>query len=75
MKHKFIVEYYPHEDSESAHMYINGREAHLLLWDYDQWLRNEIKYSSDGDESKIKWLQMAKDKVRELIDEYNLRID
>lgn len=40
-----------------------------LLWEYDQWLRSQIKYSDRYE------LQPARDKLYELLKDDNLSID
>lgn len=39
------------------------------VWDYDQWLRSEVKYNNNEE------AQVYRNKFREFIDEYNIVFD
>ena len=59
-------------DDARAHIEaVKARDMSLMLWEYDQWLRGEIKYKElpDGwDEA----YQSARDKLREMAGEADI---
>jgi len=66
---KAVLEFILPEDEGEHYHAVNGGKAFLAMWDFDQWLRNEIKYS--GEDS----YQRVREQFRNIINEYNLTID
>lgn len=54
------------EENDEYYMAVNGNKFQLVLWDLDQYLRNEIKYN-DKEE-----LQPIRNKIYELMEDYQL---
>jgi len=51
----------------------HGEDFYFILWDLDQYLRSQIKYNSDKLSSgKIAALQLARDKIYELMENYKV---
>jgi hypothetical protein len=48
----------------------------LVLWKMDQWLRGQIKHAPDDmSVDTYETFEECRDKLRELINEYNLDLD
>ena len=62
-------------DEQSEYDLVNkASDMYSLLWDFDQWLRSEIKYGSDkftSDERDV--LDKVREKLYEIFDDYNFR--
>ena len=62
-------------DEQSEYDLVNkASDMYSLLWDFDQWLRSEIKYGSDkftSDERDV--LDKVRKKLYEIFDDYNFR--
>jgi hypothetical protein len=65
---KVILEFENKEDAISA---MRGNDWHQLVRDLDQSLRNHIKYS-EKDETE---LQIIRDRLYELLSDYNLILE
>lgn len=63
------------EDAEEALTALDGYKWKLAVWDLDQYLRSEIKYNTDLTEEASEALQNCRDKIRGLLEEYNLKLD
>ena len=63
------------EDAEEALTALDGYKWKLALWDLYQYLRSEIKYNTDLTEEAYEALQDCRDKIRGLLEEYNLKLD
>jgi len=59
------------DDQEEAMIAMQGGDWKLVVWSLDQSLRNHIKHS-EKDEPE---LQSVRDKLYELVNEYNLNLD
>ena len=74
---KAVLEFNLPEDKTDFELANEGNKWWLVAWDMDQWLRAQIKFpenmnlSDDGYEV----LEKCREKLRELIDEYNLDLD
>lgn len=74
---KAILEFNLPEDKTDFELATQGNKWWLVAWDMDQWLRSQLKFpenmnlSDDGYEV----LEKCREKLRELIDEYNLDLD
>jgi hypothetical protein len=60
----------PEEDSEHR-LAINGHKYYSILWEFDQWLRSEMKYQ---DHETIQ-TESVRDKLRELMDNDGVNFD
>ena len=71
MKAKLIFDLNDPDDCRSHELAVKSFAMNSLLWEFDQWLRSEIKYKElpDGwDEA----YQSARDKLREMAGESDL---
>jgi len=58
---------------DDFYMAYRGEDFYFILWDLDQYLRSQIKYNSDKLSSgKIAALQLARDKIYELMENYKV---
>ena len=58
---------------DDFYMAYHGEDFYFLLCDLDQYLRSQIKYHSDDlSEEKEAALQLARDKIYELMDNYEV---
>ena len=74
---KAVLEFEFPKDDVEFYWATNGAKMNLVLWKMDQWLRAQIKFpenmnlSDDGYEV----LEKCREKLRELLDEYDLDLD
>lgn len=55
---------------------VKGTEAHLCLWEMDQWLRGNIKHASDSTpDDEINGYEKSRQQLRELMSSFNLSFD
>lgn len=59
------------DDQDDAMTAMQGGDWKLIVWNLDQYLRYTIKHS-DKDETD---LQTVRDRLYELVNEYNLNLD
>ena len=58
---------------DDLYMAYHGEDFYFILCDLDQYLRSQIKYHSDDlSEEKIAALQLARDRIYELMDNYKV---
>ena len=64
-------------EDESAHMRcVKAKDLSLALWDMDQHLRAKTKYAPDSmPEEVYDALQETRDKLHEIMSEYNIDLD
>lgn len=56
-------------DDDDFKLAMHGTDFYLVLWDLDQFLRNEIKYQNKNE------YQPIRDKLHELMQERNVTLD
>jgi hypothetical protein len=72
---KAILEFNLDEEREQFDMAVNGYKFSLVACYLDQHLRGLIKYAPDNQsEDTYKALQETRDKLHQLLNEYNLEI-
>jgi hypothetical protein len=72
---KAILEFNLDEEREQFDMAVNGYKFSLVACYLDQHLRGLIKYAPDNQsEDTHKALQETRDKLHQLLNEYNLEI-
>jgi len=58
---------------DDLYMMYHGEDFYFILCDLDQYLRSQIKYHSDDlSEEKEAALQLARDKIYELMENYEV---
>lgn len=71
---KAILEFDLPEDNWEFQSAINGSKYKSAIWDYDQWLRSEMKYG-DLDEKIYKAYETCRKELRKILEEDNLFIE
>jgi len=64
MKKTFILETDDDDSEKSILMHELGPDAIFAIWDFDQWIRSQIKYA--GDDVHTEYIQALKDVRQEL---------
>ena len=56
------------EDEQECLRMVKSLDLCLVIFNFDQWLRSEIKYQNEP-------YQLARDKLYETMDEYGINLD
>ena len=73
---KAILEFNLPEDQSDFELATNGYKWQLVAWELDQWLRSQIKYSPEEMSQDVyDKLQECRDKLHEIKNDYNLKLD
>ena len=63
------------EESEDFFLASNAQRYHTALFDLDQHLRSQVKYApDDADDKVIDALEQVRDKLHEIVREYNIEL-
>ena len=54
---------------------INGYKYKLALWDFDQFLRSELKYNDELTAEQYDYAEMLRNKLHEFINDYQITIE
>jgi hypothetical protein len=54
---------------------INGYKFKLALWDLDQFLRSELKYNDKLTAEQYDYAEMLREKLREILNDYQIQIE
>ena len=71
---KAILEFNLPEENEEFQAAVNGLNYKSAIWDYDQWLRSEMKYSELSDQT-YKAYETCRKELRKILEEDNIRIE
>lgn len=71
---KAILEFNLPEDNHDFQAAINGNNYRSAIWDYDQWLRSEMKYSELTNET-YKAYETCRKELRKILEEDNIQIE
>lgn len=72
---EIILKFDSVEESEEARTALDGYKWKLAMWDLDQHLRSEIKYNQKLTDEAYEAYQKTRDKIREVLSNYNLDIE
>ena len=74
---KATLEFNLPEDHIEFEMAVNGSKMHSVLWEMDQWLRQQYKYMPDSEYSEDKYntFEKCREHLRELMMENNVNFD
>lgn len=73
---KAILEFNLPEDNSEFQLAVNAVNWYAVLWDIDKELRSQIKHAPDTmHDEYYKALQHVRNKLNELMSEYNLKFD
>lgn len=72
---KVTLEYDLNEEQEEMESAINGWKWKMLVWNLDQHLRSELKYSDYYTEAAYAAVEKIREKLHELKSESGLKLD
>lgn len=72
---KIILEFNGDEEAEDARTALDGYKWKLAMWDLDQHLRAEVKYNEKLPEDVADAYDSVREKVREILESYNLNLE
>jgi hypothetical protein len=73
---KAVLEFNLPEDQTDFEFATQGNKWWSVAWNMDQWLRSQIKYTPDGiTDDELEAFEECREKLRELIGDYNLNLD
>ena len=79
---KIILEFDGVEEAEDARTALDGYKWKLAMWDLDQLLRSTTKYdvsllkhNEQASETEYEVAEKLREKIREILQEYNLSLD
>ena len=73
---KAILEFDLPDDHDEFLKVSRASDLYLAIWDLDQWLRSQTKYAPDDmSEDSYKAYQDCRDKLRQLLNEYNVNFE
>jgi len=74
---KATLEFNLPEDHIEFELAVNGPKMHSVLWEMDQWLRQQYKYMPDSEYSEDKYntFEKCREHLRELMIENGLNFD
>jgi hypothetical protein len=74
---KATLEFSLPEDHIEFELAVNGPKMHSVLWEMDQWLRQQYKYMPDSEYSEDKYntFEKCREHLRELMIENGLNFD
>lgn len=71
-----ILKFNLDEEKDTFLQAVKATEAHLCLWQMDQWLRGKIKYASDDTpDDEIKAYENSREQLREFMSSHNVSYD
>ena len=71
---KAILKFNLPEENEEFQAAVNGLNYKSAIWDYDQWLRSEMKYSELPYQT-YKAYETCRKELRKILEEDNIRIE
>jgi coproporphyrinogen III oxidase len=74
---KATLEFNLPEDNTEFELAVNGAKMHSVLWEMDQWLRQQYKYMPDSEYSEDKYntFEKCREHLREIMIENGLNFD
>ena len=74
---KVTFEFDTDEDSNHLEMVYQAPGMHSLLWEFDMWLRNSVKYAPDDELvlPKSATLEEAREKLHEFMADHGVNLD
>ena len=63
------------EEAEEIRTAFDGYQYKLVIWDFDQHLRNEIKYNDKLPSEVAEAYEDLREKLREFLNDYNVNIE
>jgi CRISPR/Cas system-associated protein Cas5 (RAMP superfamily) len=64
------------EDDHEFRMATTGNSMHTVLREMDEWLRSKTKYTSDStSQDKMDAYELSREKLYQLLDQYNIDLE
>jgi hypothetical protein len=63
------------DELEDARTALDGYKWKMAVWDLDQYFRNELKYNEKLSAHEDKVYEHVRDKIREILNDYNLNME
>jgi hypothetical protein len=70
---KITLTFDSNEEAEEARTALDASKWKIVAWDLDQYLRGKVKYCPDNEDPEA--YQAIRNKLRELLEEYNLNLE
>lgn len=72
---KIILEFDSVEEKDDAKDALDGYKWKLAMWDLDQELRNKVKYDEALPANVAEAFELLRDKIRDILNDYNLKME
>lgn len=72
---KATLEFNLPDDNEEFKNAVNGTTWSCAVWEYDQYLRTQIKYNENLSDDEHKAFEEAREKLYEIMNQNNLSIN
>lgn len=69
-----ILEFDLPEDNRDFEASVNGRNYQSAIWEFDQWLRSEMKYKELSEET-YKAYETCRKELRDILAQDNIQIE
>jgi hypothetical protein len=70
---KITLTFDSNEEAEEARTALDAGRWKILAWDLDQYLRGKIKYCPDNEDPAA--YETVREKLRDILEEYNLNLE
>ena len=72
---KITFEFDSIEEAEDVRTALDGYKYKLVIWDFDQYLRNQIKYNDNLPSEVAEAFEDLREKLREFLNDYRVNIE
>lgn len=72
---KITFEFDSIEEAEDVRTALDGYKYKLVIWDFDQYLRNQIKYNDKLPSEVAEAFEDLREKLREFLNDYRVNIE
>lgn len=72
---KITFEFDSIEEAEDVRTALDGYKYKLVIWDFDQYLRNQIKYNDKLPSEIAEAYEDLREKLREFLNDYRVNIE
>ena len=72
---EIILKFDSIEEAEDARDALDGYKWKLAMWDLDQELRNKVKYDETLPANVAEAFELLRDKIRDILNDYNLKME
>lgn len=72
---EIILKFDSIEEADDARDALDGYKWKLAMWDLDQELRNKVKYDENLPANVAEAFELLRDKIRDILNDYNLKME